>query len=142
MRARQRHAAQQLDRASIRRAGKGRLVALDAATGRALWERRLPSPDFGCATVANDVVFTSTYDGTVYGFAAETGRLLWQARLRGRDATRARRSSATWCSSARASARAGATTQLVAYGLQRCQMTLNGLDVRRIFPFGPRNVTR
>ena len=29
-------------RASTRRAGRGRLVALDAATGRALWERRLP----------------------------------------------------------------------------------------------------
>ena len=40
--------------------GKGRLVALDAATGRALWVRRLPSPNFGCATVSNDVVFTST----------------------------------------------------------------------------------
>ena len=25
----------------------------------------LPSPNFGCATVSNDVVFTSTFDGTV-----------------------------------------------------------------------------
>jgi outer membrane protein assembly factor BamB len=36
---------------------------------------------FGCATVANDVVFTSTYDGTVYGLAARTGAILWHARL-------------------------------------------------------------
>jgi outer membrane protein assembly factor BamB len=62
--------------------GKGRLVALDATTGRTLWQRRLPSPDFGCATVANDVVFTSTYDGTVYALAARDGAILWRARMR------------------------------------------------------------
>jgi alcohol dehydrogenase (cytochrome c) len=62
--------------------GRGRLVALDAATGRPLWERRLPSPDFGCATVANDVVFTSTYDGTVYALATLDGTILWRARMR------------------------------------------------------------
>jgi outer membrane protein assembly factor BamB len=62
--------------------GRGRLVALDAASGRTLWERRLPSPNFGCATVSNDVVFTSTYAGTVYAFAARDGRLLWRGRLR------------------------------------------------------------
>ena len=63
-------------------AGKGRLVALDAATGRALWVQRLPSPNFGCATVSNDVVFTSTFDGTAYGFAAEDGSILWRVRMR------------------------------------------------------------
>jgi outer membrane protein assembly factor BamB len=47
------------------------------------WERRLPSPSFGCATVANDVVFTSSYDGTVYGLAARDGALLWRTRMRG-----------------------------------------------------------
>jgi outer membrane protein assembly factor BamB len=62
--------------------GKGRLVALDAATGRVRWEQRLPSPDFGCATVSNDVVFTSTFDGTVYAFAAVDGKRVWRARLR------------------------------------------------------------
>jgi alcohol dehydrogenase (cytochrome c) len=62
--------------------GRGRLVALDAATGRTIWERRLPSPNFGCATVANDVVFTSTYDGVVYAFAARGGKALWHSRMR------------------------------------------------------------
>jgi alcohol dehydrogenase (cytochrome c) len=61
--------------------GGGRLVALDAATGRVLWQHRFLSPDFGCAAVARDVVFTSTYDGTVYGLASDTGRVLWHARL-------------------------------------------------------------
>ena len=63
-------------------AGKGRLVALDLGTGRLLWERRFGSPVFSCATVANDVVFTATYDGIVRALAAEDGRPLWSARLR------------------------------------------------------------
>jgi len=33
--------------------------------------------DFGAATVANDVVFTSTYAGTVYAFDTQTGKTLW-----------------------------------------------------------------
>ena len=61
--------------------GRGRLVALDAATGDALWERRLPAPAFGCATVASDVVFTVTYDGVVRAFGAADGDPLWRARL-------------------------------------------------------------
>lgn len=74
-------AAQTLDQVDPSR-GRGRFVALELGSGRVLWERRLPSPVFGCATVANDVVFTSTYDGTVYAFAAADGRTLWRARLR------------------------------------------------------------
>ena len=62
--------------------GRGRLLALDAETGRTLWERRLPSPAFGCATVSDDVVFTSTYDGTLYAFATDDGRELWRSRMR------------------------------------------------------------
>ena len=59
--------------------GRGELVALSAATGRRLWMRRLPSPAFGCATASSGVVFTATYAGTVYAFAAGDGRLLWRA---------------------------------------------------------------
>jgi alcohol dehydrogenase (cytochrome c) len=62
--------------------GRGELVALDASSGKQLWIRRFPSPDFGCATVAGDVVFTSTYDGTVYGLSVRDGRVLWSARAR------------------------------------------------------------
>jgi alcohol dehydrogenase (cytochrome c) len=61
--------------------GAGRLVALDLATGRRLWAEPLPSPDFGCATVVHDVVFTSTYAGFVYALASRDGRRLWSARL-------------------------------------------------------------
>jgi outer membrane protein assembly factor BamB len=56
--------------------GRSELVALDAATGRRLWVDRLPQPDFGCATVAHGVVFTSTFDGKLIGVDARSGRRL------------------------------------------------------------------
>jgi alcohol dehydrogenase (cytochrome c) len=59
------------------KAGRGGLTAVDAATGRVLWERKLPSINVGAATVANDVVFTSTYAGTLYAFDSKTGKTLW-----------------------------------------------------------------
>jgi outer membrane protein assembly factor BamB len=62
------------------RDGRGGLTAIDVAGGRVLWQRRLPSLDLGAATVANDVVFTSTYDGTIAAFATATGKRLWTAR--------------------------------------------------------------
>jgi outer membrane protein assembly factor BamB len=63
-------------------AGRGELVALDARDGSTLWTKRLPLPDFGCATVADGVVFTSTFDGTLYGFDTRNGATLWSTRMR------------------------------------------------------------
>jgi glucose dehydrogenase len=57
--------------------GRGGFTAIDAATGKVLWQHKLPSMDFGAATVANDVVFTSTYAGTVYAFDTQSGKTLW-----------------------------------------------------------------
>ena len=61
--------------------GRGELVALDAATGKRLWVDRLPRPDFGCATVARGVVFTSTFDGVLIGVDARNGRRIFVRRL-------------------------------------------------------------
>jgi outer membrane protein assembly factor BamB len=60
--------------------GRGGLTAFDAGTGKVRWQRKLPSMNFGAATVANDVVFTSTYAGTVYAFDTQTGKTLWTAK--------------------------------------------------------------
>ena len=69
----------------VDRCGSGsatsRFVALDAKTGTTLWERRLPAPALGCATVANDVVFAATLAGVVYAFSTKDGKLLWHATL-------------------------------------------------------------
>jgi outer membrane protein assembly factor BamB len=62
------------------RTGRGELVALDARTGRRVWTRRFPQPDFGCATAGRGIVFTSTFDGTVYGLDARNGSTIWRAR--------------------------------------------------------------
>ena len=60
---------------------RGRMVALDLATGRVRWDRPLPAGEYGAATVANDVVFTTTYDGTIWALDARNGRVAWRARL-------------------------------------------------------------
>ena len=62
--------------------GRGGLTALAAASGRVVWERKLPQMNFGAATVANDVVFTSTFDGTIYGLDTRSGRTLWRVKAR------------------------------------------------------------
>ena len=59
--------------------GRGGLAAVDAASGKVMWQNKLPSMDFGAATVANDVVFTSDYAGKVYAFDTQTGKTLWTA---------------------------------------------------------------
>jgi outer membrane protein assembly factor BamB len=57
----------------------GGLTAFDATTGKVKWQRALPRPNFGAATVANDVVFTSDFTGKLYAFSTATGKRLWTA---------------------------------------------------------------
>jgi alcohol dehydrogenase (cytochrome c) len=61
----------------------GGIAAVDVATGAIIWKRILPSIDSGAATVANDVVFTSTYDGTIYALSTKTGAVLWKVKAPG-----------------------------------------------------------
>ena len=100
--------------------GRGGLTAVDAATGKVAWQHKLPSMDFGGATVANDVVFTST---TRARSTPSTRRPARRSGPRRRPpaSTRSRPSTATRCSSA--PARRGFTKnpqfQLIAYSLSR-----------------------
>jgi outer membrane protein assembly factor BamB len=59
------------------RKGRGGLAAIDATSGKIIWQHELPSMDFGAATVANDVVFTSDYAGTIYAYDTQSGKTLW-----------------------------------------------------------------
>ena len=61
--------------------GTGELVALDVATGRVRWDRRLPHSPYGAATIFSDLVFTTTYDGTVWAVRRENGEVAWKIRL-------------------------------------------------------------
>jgi alcohol dehydrogenase (cytochrome c) len=56
------------------------LAAVDAATGAIRWKHAFAGVDSGAATVADDVVFTSTYDGTVDALSTKTGAILWHAK--------------------------------------------------------------
>jgi outer membrane protein assembly factor BamB len=61
--------------------GTGDFVAIDAATGKVNWDVKLTSSPYGAATIANDVVFTTTFDGTLHGFNVETGKEVWSTKL-------------------------------------------------------------
>jgi alcohol dehydrogenase (cytochrome c) len=54
----------------------GEMVAVDQATGKVIWDDKLPSSPYGAATVTNNVVFTTTYSGYLYAFNAATGAIL------------------------------------------------------------------
>ncbi len=61
--------------------GTGDLVAVDEATGKVKWDKKLPSSPYGGATLVNGVVFTTTFDGTLYAFDSNTGHELWHTSL-------------------------------------------------------------
>ena len=63
--------------------GAGELDAIDAATGTVLWKAHLDSPDYGGATVAGDLVFTSTFAGDVHAFDRASGKQVWSWRAPG-----------------------------------------------------------
>ncbi len=58
-------------------AARGGLAAVDATTGAVIWKHMFGTLDAGAATIADNVVFTSTYDGTIYAFARKSGSVLW-----------------------------------------------------------------
>jgi alcohol dehydrogenase (cytochrome c) len=60
--------------------GRGELVALDVASGRVRWTRDLPASPYGAATIANELVFTTTFDGSVWALERADGRIVWRTR--------------------------------------------------------------
>jgi outer membrane protein assembly factor BamB len=58
--------------------GTGGIAALDVNTGKMLWDTKLTTGcNFGAATVVNDLIFTSTYDGTLYALNRSDGSQVW-----------------------------------------------------------------
>ncbi|HWF54130.1 MAG TPA: PQQ-binding-like beta-propeller repeat protein [Solirubrobacteraceae bacterium] len=60
---------------------KGELVAVNEATGAIEWDDKLPSSAYGAATVVNNVVFTTTFNGVIYAFNTTNGQELWHSQL-------------------------------------------------------------
>jgi outer membrane protein assembly factor BamB len=97
--------------------GTGEMVALDTATGAVRWIRKLPSPVYGSATVVNDLVFTTTYEGILYALAADTGKVVWQTRLPAASIAGVTVAGNTLIASAGAVHASGQRAELVAYRL-------------------------
>jgi alcohol dehydrogenase (cytochrome c) len=59
----------------------GEMVAVNQDTGTVIWDTPLPSSPFGAATVTNDVVFTTTFNGDLYALDATSGAILFKTPL-------------------------------------------------------------
>ena len=56
----------------------GEIVAVGQETGTVEWDTLLPSSPYGAATVTNDVVLTTTFQGYLYALDATTGAILFK----------------------------------------------------------------
>jgi outer membrane protein assembly factor BamB len=61
--------------------GTGELVALNVADGSVKWQKDLAQPAYGAATISNDLVFTTTFDGKVFALDRDTGAVVWEEQL-------------------------------------------------------------
>lgn len=96
----------------------GELVALSAKTGAIEWQHEFPtSPAFGATSSVNDVVFVTTYDGSIYAFDSKSGKVLWQDSLPAGTNTGVAVSGDTVIAPAGVAAIEGQTPQIVAYRL-------------------------
>ncbi|MBV8195517.1 MAG: PQQ-binding-like beta-propeller repeat protein [Candidatus Dormibacteraeota bacterium] len=62
-------------------AASGEMVALDIASGKQLWITALPNMALGGASVSNDIVFTSTFNGEIFALSRKDGSILWTSQL-------------------------------------------------------------
>ena len=61
--------------------GTGEMVALNVGDGSLKWKRDLAQPAYGAATISNDLVFTTTFEGKVIALDRDTGSVVWQKQL-------------------------------------------------------------
>jgi outer membrane protein assembly factor BamB len=61
--------------------GTGEMVAIDQDTGKVKWAHRFPHSPYGASTVTNDLVFTTTFDGTIWALNKATGKVVWKHAL-------------------------------------------------------------
>jgi outer membrane protein assembly factor BamB/mono/diheme cytochrome c family protein len=61
--------------------GTGAMVALNVSDGSVKWQRDLPQPAYGAATISNDLVFTTTFEGKVIALDRDSGNVVWDQQL-------------------------------------------------------------
>lgn len=61
--------------------GRGQMVALAVDNGDVEWTQRFDSPVYGAATITNSLLFTTTFDGSLYALDVDTGEIVWREQL-------------------------------------------------------------
>jgi len=61
--------------------GTGELVRLDLATGEIDWSVELDTMPFGAATISNDLLFTTLFDGRLVAHSLDDGSEVWSTQL-------------------------------------------------------------
>jgi alcohol dehydrogenase (cytochrome c) len=59
----------------------GEIEALSLATGKVEWDTKVPDWALGAATVSNDLVFTTLYDGELIALNRQTGAIVYSHKL-------------------------------------------------------------
>jgi outer membrane protein assembly factor BamB len=59
----------------------GEIEALSLATGKAEWDTKVPKMPLGAATVSNDLIFTTLYNGVLIALNRSTGAIVYQHQL-------------------------------------------------------------
>ncbi len=62
-------------------APSGEIEALSVATGKVEWDTRVSTLPLGAATVSNDLVFTTLYNGTLLALNRATGAIVYRQKL-------------------------------------------------------------
>jgi outer membrane protein assembly factor BamB len=95
----------------------GEVVALDAASGKVAWKEQLSTPAFGATTAVNDLVFATSYEGSLTAFEAKTGQVLWREKLPAGTNSGVMANGETLIAPASLAAAAGQEAKIVAYKL-------------------------
>lgn len=61
--------------------GTGEIAALSLSTGKVEWDTKVPAMPLGAATVSNDLVFTTLYNGVLIALNRTTGAIVYQHKL-------------------------------------------------------------
>jgi outer membrane protein assembly factor BamB len=59
----------------------GEIEALNVVTGKVEWDTKVPQLPLGAATVSNDLVFTTFYDGELIALDRSSGKIVYRGQL-------------------------------------------------------------
>ena len=97
--------------------GTGNFEALNLNTGKVMWNTKLPSSPYGAATVSNDLVWTTTFNGKLIAMSRTTGKIVWQQQLSAGTNSPLAIDGDTLVTAASFPSGAGQTAEIVAYSL-------------------------